>query len=141
QTVPGGGLGTAHYMAPEQIRESPTLDGRADIYALGVVLYEALSGQRPRSGSSHHMVIFHALTEPPTPLGKICPDLPAGLAAVVMRAMAYAAEDRFASVEELERALTPFASTQALGTWGGVGKGVGGSASMAATGPSLQTSL
>jgi serine/threonine protein kinase len=116
-TSPGETLGTAHYMAPEQIRQSPSLDGRADLYALGVVLYEALSGQLPRSGGSYHSVIFHGLNQPPAPLESICSDLPAGLAAVVHRAMAYTAADRFATAQDFERALAPFSSSGSRITW------------------------
>jgi serine/threonine protein kinase len=109
-TRPGDPVGTAHYMAPEQIQQSPELDGRADLYSLGVVLYEALSGQRPRRGDSYYSVILHGLHERPAALEAAARQVPPGLAAVVARAMAHRPEDRFASAEELAQALTPFAA-------------------------------
>jgi serine/threonine-protein kinase len=115
QTRPGDAVGTAHYMAPEQIRQSPALDGRADLYSLGVVLYEALTGTRPRRGDSYYSVVLHGLNETPAPIET--GEVPAGLAEVVMRALAHAPEDRFPSAQELERALAPFAAGPIAVTW------------------------
>jgi serine/threonine-protein kinase len=117
QTRPGDPVGTAHYMAPEQIQQSPDLDGRADLYALGVVLYEALSGQRPRRGDSYQSVIMHGLHEQPVALEASARQIPPGLAAVVARAMAHRPEDRFPSAEALEQALAPFTAAGAPVYW------------------------
>jgi len=116
-TSPGQALGTAHYMPPEQIRGHSSPNGRADLFALGAVLYEALSGRKPRQGQSYHQVLFHALHQSPAPLSGICSDLPTGLGEAIHKAMAFAPEDRFASAEEMERALVPYASCERRITW------------------------
>jgi len=117
ETRPGDPVGTAHYMAPEQIRQSPTLDARADLYSLGVVLYEALSGRRPRRGEGYHSVILQGLHERAPSLSQSGQEVPPALAAVVARAMAHAPDERFASAEELERALAPMAAPGASLAW------------------------
>ncbi len=83
-TASGAVFGTPEYMAPEQARGSP-LTGKADLYALGCVLYEMLSGQPPFSGSAPDLILKH-IREPPAPLG--VPDVPRELEALVMRLLA-----------------------------------------------------
>jgi eukaryotic-like serine/threonine-protein kinase len=108
-TATGVALGTPHYMAPEQARGAKNIDRRVDLYALGVILYEALSGRKPHRGSSYNAILFNILHTAPEPLRKLRPDLPGPLCDVVERAMAYAPDDRFASAEALIAALAPFA--------------------------------
>jgi eukaryotic-like serine/threonine-protein kinase len=107
-TRTGATMGTPAYMSIEQARGAHEVDQRTDIYALGVILYELLSGVRPHPGSSYNEIIVHIATETPAPLGGLRP-LPSALCAVVERAMAREAEHRFSSVIELWEALTPFA--------------------------------
>ena len=102
-------FGTPFYMSPERARGDRAVDHRADIYASGVILYELLSGQRPYDGTSALQILHSILTREPEPLATLRRDIPASLCAVVHRAMAKLPEQRFASVEELERALHPFA--------------------------------
>ncbi|HVW29471.1 MAG TPA: protein kinase [Polyangiaceae bacterium] len=101
-------FGTPHYMSPEQARGSPELDARTDVYALGVIVYELLSGKKPHGGTSALEIAFRVATEPPTLLGRLRPDLPGDLVAAVERAMARDADDRFQSMSELRAALLPF---------------------------------
>jgi eukaryotic-like serine/threonine-protein kinase len=108
-TATGVALGTPHYMAPEQARGAKNIDRRVDLYALGVILYESLSGRKPHRGSSYNAILFNILHTAPEPLRKLRPDLPGLLCDVVERAMAYAPGDRFASAEALIAALRPFA--------------------------------
>lgn len=110
----GAILGTPFYMSPERARGEPNVDHRADIYALGVILYELLSGERPHDGTSALQILHSVLLHEPTPLAELRRDTPAALCAVVHRAMAKSPEDRFASVADLERALQPFAAFGAL---------------------------
>jgi endoglucanase len=108
-TRTGAVLGTPFYMAPEQARGDRDLDCRVDVYGLGAVLYELLSGQKPHPGESHNAVLHHIATQPALPLASIAPDLPAPLVAIVHRALEADPRDRFLSAKEVEEALAPLA--------------------------------
>lgn len=103
-TRTGEVLGSPSYMAPEQIAGKP-IDGRADIFSLAVVIYEALTGQRPFQGDTITTVIYRVVNEPALPLGHWRSDLPAALDAVFEKALAKAPEQRFGSARELIVAL------------------------------------
>lgn len=107
-TRSGATMGTPAYMSPEQARGARDVDYRTDIYALGVILYELLSGAKPHPGTSYNEIIFHIMTEAPKPLASLGP-VPPGLCAVVERAMLREASARFPSLVELVDALAPFA--------------------------------
>jgi predicted Ser/Thr protein kinase len=96
-------LGTIDYMAPEQVAGAK-LDARADIYSLGCVLWEALTGQVPFPRDSAVAKMFAHASEPPPALTATAPDVPAQLEAVVTRAMAKKPEDRYLSAGDLGRA-------------------------------------
>jgi hypothetical protein len=135
-TATGVALGTPHYMAPEQARGAKDIDHRIDLYALGVILYEALSGRKPHGGASYNAILFNILHTPPEPLRKLCPDLPASVCDVVERAMAYAPRDRFASAEDLVASLEPLAEGRfvvASAQWAPAGAPVIGLAGSEAT--------
>jgi len=106
-TRAGAVMGTPHYMAPEQMRAQP-VDERADVYAFGVILYEALTGQRPFDAQTFADLVLKVLAEPAKPLRQHLPEIPAGLSDVVMRAMAREPENRFANLRELMDALEPY---------------------------------
>jgi tRNA A-37 threonylcarbamoyl transferase component Bud32 len=93
--------GKVAYMPPEQLRGDP-LDRRADVFALGVVLYEMVAGQRPWEGDSEVSLIGRIISEEPRPLSSGRPDAPAGLAAVIDRALAKDREARYASCHDLQ---------------------------------------
>ncbi len=96
-------MGTIDYVAPEQIA-GETIDGRADVYSLGCVLYECLVGQRPFRGDSDIAVVFaHLEAEPPAPSAQR-PELPAALDAVIARALAKDPERRYPNCRELAKA-------------------------------------
>jgi hypothetical protein len=113
----GMAIGTPHYMAPEQIRASGVVDTRADQFALGVVLYQCLTGRRPHDGKENDEVVENILADRfPAPRA-LRPEIPVALEAAVLRAMAGAPTDRYESVYDLGTALLPFASTAAQGRW------------------------
>jgi len=101
-------MGTPYYMAPEQALGERDLDGRLDVWGMGVVLYEALSGRRPFVAKNYNALLVQILTAEAEPLEKVARGLPQGLAAVVHRALAKKREQRFASARELGEALQPF---------------------------------
>ncbi len=114
-------VGTARYMSPEQIRHSNDLDGRADLWSLGVILYELLSGERAFAKANQADVLAAILTsgEPLDPC-RVRPAVPEGFGAIVARCLQRDREDRFASAAELQEALSvmdpPSVSSMALPT-------------------------
>ena len=103
-TSAGTTVGTPEYMAPEQWHDSD-VDARADIYALGVVIYEMLTGRPPFKGRNTTGTMIAALTEPLPPARDFAPDLPVEIAQVVEKALAKKPEDRFTSMKEFGLAL------------------------------------
>ena len=108
-TKTGVVLGTAAYVAPEQITGDAQVDGRADQYALGCMLYEALTGRQPFKGETAVATAAQRLESNPVPLRSLRSDLPRGLDSVIMRAMARDPQDRFVSTGALADALAVFA--------------------------------
>lgn len=106
-TQSGTTLGTPLYMAPEQMRGARHVDARADVYALGVVLYECLAGVRPFDVDSFAELAALVMNGTVTPLGR---DVPQGLRDLVQRAMQPQVERRLDSAKALADALEPFAS-------------------------------
>jgi serine/threonine protein kinase len=93
-------LGTPEFMSPEQIRGKP-LDGRSDIYALGVLAFELFTGQLPFTGKSAQETMIARLKGAPASLGQYRSDLPPKLEAVIARTLAASPDDRYSSMEEL----------------------------------------
>ena len=114
-TLVGTSLGTPAYMAPEQVAADPTSDHRVDIYAFGAMAYEALTGHPPFHGRSQQQVLTAHLTEPPPPLIERAPQLPPALAALVMRCLAKAPDDRPQSATEIVREFEGLGSTGTTG--------------------------
>ena len=103
-TSAGAMVGTAKYLAPEQVEGGP-IDGRADLYALGVVLYEALTGVPPFVEETDAATAMARLHRYPTAPRQLRPEIPPATEAVVMQAMARRPEDRFASAAAMRAAL------------------------------------
>ncbi len=97
-------IGTLRYMAPEQIR-GEEVDRRTDVYALGTVLYEMVTGRVPFDGSSDYAVLKAQIEEIPTPPSATLPALPAWLDHAILRALAKEPEQRFQTVDEMRRFL------------------------------------
>jgi serine/threonine-protein kinase len=104
-TVQGAVLGTPRFMAPEQAAGERSVDARADLYAVGAVLYVCLAGKPPYAGLTGEDVLAAVREKPPVSLAEMCPELPAGLTALVDRAMARAADARFPTAREMRGAL------------------------------------
>src|SRR4029453_4076787 len=103
-TIPGRPLGTASYMAPERILQG-ALDGRCDLFSLGVVMYEMATGRLPFTGASPGETVTNILEKDPTPLTKLSPDRPKGLERIVSRLTAKRADSRYQSADVLRRDL------------------------------------
>ena len=103
----GVALGTPSYMAPEQAAADPHLDHRVDIYALGILAYELLTGRPPFEGLTPQQVLAAHVTQVPDPVEKHRPGVSPALSAVVMKCLAKRAADRWQSAEELVQQLEP----------------------------------
>jgi serine/threonine-protein kinase len=108
-TRTGALMGTPEYMAPEQLYSAASVDHRADLYSLGVLLYEMLTGARPVEGDEAVHIVTRVMQGSITPICERNPSVPEGLAALVHRAMAPEPEQRFADAFEFRHALAAFA--------------------------------
>ncbi len=101
QTRSGMAMGTPHYMAPEQIRDAKSVDARTDLFALGAIFYEMISGERAFPGEDM-LTIFSAIAEgKPRPIREHCPDLPEHMAAAIEGALHIDREQRIGSCDAL----------------------------------------
>lgn len=104
-TQTGLSLGTPQYMSPEQATGEREIDARSDIYSLGAVTYEMLSGEPPHSGSSAQAIIAKLMTSEPQPLSTLRSTIPNNVVCAVEKALAKLPADRFASAQDYGNAL------------------------------------
>jgi len=123
-TVPGGGpdlgmtktssvMGSPLYMSPEQMSSTRNVDMRTDIWALGVILYEILTGHVPFEAETMPQLCGMILQDPPRPLRELRPDVPEGVSLVILRCLEKQRDRRFGNVGELAAALAPLGSPSA----------------------------
>ena len=101
-------VGTEEYMSPEQASGSPDIDGRTDLYSLGVVLFEALAGRPPFSAASAAAVLDMQQHAPPPDLRKLRRDVPRALSDAIMKSLSKAREARWQTAIDLRQALLPY---------------------------------
>ena len=97
-------VGTAEYMAPEQINRQP-IDARTDVYALGIVFFQMLTGQLPFSSTTLPGLLYQQVYTPPKPVRAVNPHVPEVVENIILRALAKAPEQRFPSAEAMASAL------------------------------------
>ncbi len=110
-TRTGAVLGTPHYMAPEQLFGDSSVDGRADVWAIGAIAYECLSGAQPVPGKSYAQIVKNAAKGTITDLAGLCPDAPAAVATSVMTMLSAEREQR----PSLEEVLATWSALAAVG--------------------------
>jgi serine/threonine-protein kinase len=117
-TAAEGIVGTAAYIAPEQVRTVRNASFRSDQYSLGVILYQCVTGKLPFSDESVYEILQSIMTAPVVPPSHHAAGVPRAFEEAVMRAMSRSPEERFASVRALGAALLPLASERARIAWG-----------------------
>ena len=105
RTATGAKMGTLAYMSPEQVKSPKNVDARSDIYSLGVVLYEMLTGRTPFDADSEYELMDRIVREEPPVPSRVIEEIPSGLDAVVRRAMAKRPEDRYPDCDAFRRDL------------------------------------
>jgi serine/threonine-protein kinase len=109
-TATGQGMGTPNYVSPEQV-EGETIDHRTDIYSLGIILYEMLTGQVPYHGETPMSIMFKHIYEPLPRPRTINPDIPEAVEQIILKATAKAARERYQQAGEIAQALRQYLST------------------------------
>ena len=105
-TAPNLVIGTPQYMSPEQCSQTGPIDARSDVYSLGIIIYEMLSGRVPFTGESPTVIMMKQVQDPPPSILDARPDLPASVNKLIERALAKQPADRFQTAGELSQALT-----------------------------------
>jgi serine/threonine-protein kinase len=113
-TVTGAVVGTPHYLSPEQARGRRDADARSDLFAVGVMLYEMVTGDVPFKAESFNDLLFQIVLEPPTPPETIVPDLDPGFARIITQALAKDPADRFQSADDLAESLRRWAAASGV---------------------------
>jgi serine/threonine-protein kinase len=134
-TLTGAGtiLGTPGYMSPEQLKSSKSVDVRSDVWAIGVIVHELVSGVPPFGGETVGELFAAILDDPPTPLRTVRSDAPAALEAVVTRCLTRDRALRFPDVGALAAALAPFGSARTAALPGKIAMILGHSDAVPAT--------
>ncbi len=115
-THSGTVIGTPHYMSPEQI-QGKMLDGRSDLFSMGVVLYELVTGERPFQGDNISTVVYRVVHYAPPPVRELNSRLPESLNLIIQKAMAKEPEKRFLSAHAFSEALRGFRDGDVEATW------------------------
>lgn len=110
-TQTGMVIGTAAYLSPEQA-QGDAVDARSDLYSLGVVLYEMLTGRAPFSGDTPLSIAYKHVREQPQPPSRVNPDVPAALDAIVLKALSKNRDNRYATAQQMQADLERFLSGQ-----------------------------
>jgi serine/threonine-protein kinase len=113
-TAPQSLLGSPAYMSPEQVRRPKTVDTRTDIWSLGTILYELMTGEQPFRGDSPMSVLAAVVSDPTPSLRERRPDIASDLEAVVFKCLEKNPEDRYQTVAEFAQALGPHAPASSL---------------------------
>jgi serine/threonine-protein kinase len=103
-------IGTPQYMSPEQCSQSGPIDARSDVYSLGVIVFEMLSGRVPFTGDSPTVIMMKQVQDDPPPIRDLRPDLPDGVGSLVKKALAKQPIDRFQTAGELYEAFAAAAA-------------------------------
>ncbi len=106
-------LGSPLYMPPEQLKSSKNVDVRSDVWSIGVILYQLLTGQTPWYSNILHELVLSIATDPPPPVSKFRQDVPAQLEAAIMKCLEKKREHRFENVAELAWAIAEFGPARA----------------------------
>ena len=106
-------MGTPSYMSPEQVKGRP-VDGRSDIFSLGVMLYEMVTGEKPFPGQNITTVIYKIVNEDPTPPRQLDPSIHPGISTVIMKALLKEPEERYQSCREMLEDLRAYRAHSAL---------------------------
>ncbi|HLJ13180.1 MAG TPA: serine/threonine-protein kinase [Bryobacteraceae bacterium] len=113
-TRTGLALGSLYYVSPEQVRTEP-VDARSDLYSLGVTFYELVTGKRPIDGASEYSIMNAHLTHIPVAPASLNTEIPAEISAIILKALAKDAKDRFQSAHEFQSELLFFGATPVSG--------------------------
>lgn len=114
-TAPNLVIGTPQYMSPEQCSQTSPIDARSDLYSLGIIIYEMLSGKVPFTGESPTVIMMKQVQDPPPSILDARPDLPVSVDKLIKRALAKQPGDRFQTAGELSQALTHAAEEMGAG--------------------------
>src|SRR3954469_9807186 len=109
-TRTGAVMGTPYYMAPEQAKGAKDMDHRVDLYAAGVILYESVTGEVPFNADTFNELLFKIVLEEPRPVEQLVPEIDAGFASIINKAMAREPANRFQNAREFQQALEQWAA-------------------------------